>query len=211
MSNNEGKRGIKPSWLVIGLLVSSAVCMLAAAAVYLLQENEGIIAEQNAIKLLETVETKPVNVQAELYQTDGQEPQRVLNDMADYAVMAKLTIPKLELELPVITECSDEALKVSVCRLSGPIEPGEGSLVLTAHNYRNGAHFGRLDQLDAGDRIVLMDVWGRKTAYKVSEALRIKPDDWAALNTDVSALNLVTCTDNANARLLVRCVSVPEN
>ena len=208
MSNEQGERSATRSkWIVMLLLAAAAVCILTAAAVYLLQDIEGAEAQKSAIKLLEAVEAQqpPREAAAIQVQEEGEAPQRVLNDMADYPVMAKLTIPKLELELPVITECSDEALKVSVCRLTGPTEPGESGLVLTAHNYRNGAHFGRLDELDIGDQIELMDVWGAKTSYRVSDMLHIKPDDWAALNAAESVLDLVTCTNNANARLLVRC------
>lgn len=56
-----------------------------------------------------------------------------------------LSIPSLELELPVQAEWSYPALKTSPCRYAGTPEAG---LVIAAHNYEQ--HFARLNLLTAG-------------------------------------------------------------
>lgn len=196
---------IKMSNFLIAMLL--VLCgLLAGMAVYTYcdLQREGKLAGQQAQELLESAETtqRPIDV------ATSSSPRRVLNDVADYSVMAKLTIPKLELVLPVISEYSDKALTVSVCYYMGPTQPGEaGNLVIAGHNYKRGTHFGHIDEMDVGDRIVLMDVWGKEYHYEVYEMIRILPDDTESLEVvgGSSVVTLLTCTDNANKRLLVRC------
>jgi sortase A len=209
-------RGIMRMKMLYRVVLGAAVLLAVAAAVAYVQiENAGVLAQRRAADLLERVQG-PAETAAQVAAVLPEEseammsvPQRVLQDVDGYSVVAKLTIPRLELELPVLAECSDAALKVSVCRLTGPLQPGDaGNLVLTGHNYRSGAHFGRLDELEAGDEVTLMDVWGTEYQYLVSETVTIKPDDIEALSTyeGARALALLTCTQRANRRLLVRCI-----
>lgn len=180
-------------------------CLFSCAAVYLFitMQQEGYLAEQKARNLLEAAQsTKAPN-------TTTLNP--VLSGSTQYPVMAKLTIPKLKLELPVINEYSDEALKVSVCRYIGPTQPGQaGNLVIIGHDYKSGAHFGRVGELKSGDTIILMDTWGKEYTYEVYELKQVTPDDVQSLNIyqGTSAVTLLTCTNNANKRLLVRCKMV---
>lgn len=199
--------------LTRALLIVSVLFMLGAAAVYAVLEYEGVQAQMRAEELLVAATEDSVHALADDTAEDVHEEAlprpRVLGDLTDYPVIAKITIPKLSIELPVIEECTPDALEVSVCRLFGPYEPGEdGNLVITGHNYRSGAHFGRLDELSPGDSVVLMNVWGDEFAYEVIEMLKITPDEAEALGvTDADrSLDLLTCTNSANARLLVRCV-----
>ena len=198
------------------LLIAAALLAVGAVITYIQLDNAGVMAARRAEDLLARAEASAQPQQEEIAAAPQgaaavePSPKRVLQDIdEEHAVMAKLTIPKLELELPVLAECSDAALEISVCRLTGPSEPGgAGNLVITGHNYRSGAHFGRLDELAEGDTITLMDVWGKQFSYRVSEVTVIKPDDIESLDVyeGESALALLTCTQHANRRLLVRCV-----
>ena len=195
------------SWVIASLFALCLIFAGLAVLTYTALIHDGEVAGQKAQDLLTAVEATigPGTTQSP---ADTSAPKRVLNDLTEYSVIAKLTIEKLNLALPVISACSEEALKVSVCRFCGPMQPGgEGNLVISGHNYKNGSHFGRLNQLKKGDRVVLMDVWGKDYIYEVYDVLDIFPDDMAALDTyeGKSGLSLVTCTDNANKRLLVRC------
>ncbi len=209
-----GRRRMKT--LSRAVLIAAAVLAVGAVVTYIQLENAGVMAARRAEDLLARV-AATAQPQQEMMAVAPQgaavtEPsqKRVLQDIdEDHAVIAKLTIPKLELELPVLAECSDAALEISVCRLTGPSEPGgTGNMVITGHNYRSGAHFGRLDELEEGDTITLMDIWGKQFSYRVSEVTVIKPDDIEALDKFEGeyALALLTCTQHANRRLLVRCV-----
>ena len=171
------------------VLLAAAILLAAAAVVtYVQLDSAGVMAEKRAADLLDRVQAPAESAAVAVAITqpepagEASEPRRVLQDIEDYRVIAKLTIPALGLELPVLAECSDAALKVSVCRLTGPSKPGDaGNLVVTGHNYRSGAHFGRLDELKADDEVILMDVWGNEYRYHVIFFLTMKPDDMESI------------------------------
>lgn len=96
---------------------------------------------------------------------------------------------------------------MSVCYYSGPDPGAEGNVVITGHNYRSGAHFGRLDQVKDGDTVLLTDKSGSTFTYTVYKTELITPDNPEALNKTQyeKELTLVTCEANGNRRLLVRC------
>lgn len=124
-----------------------------------------------------------------------------------YSVVARLDIPSIGISLPVLSETTDTALKYSVCYYTGPDPGGEGNLVITGHNYANGAHFGNLDKVREGDAVSLTDPNGNTYIYTVYKTQLITPDDAQALGDTESdrEVTLLTCEENANRRLLVRC------
>jgi len=202
-NNKRAKRFKKPTRLQLIKILIILGCLLACVAVFLYNnmQQEGYLADRSAQDLLKAAQA-----------TDAPNTLKpVLSGSTKYPIMAKLTIPKLKLELPVINEYSDEALKVSVCRYIGPTQPGQaGNLVIIGHDYKSGAHFGRVGELKSGDTIILMDTWGKEYTYEVYELKQITPDDVQSLNIyqGTSAVTLLTCTNNANKRLLVRCKMV---
>lgn len=114
-----------------------------------------------------------------------------------------LTIPKLDLELPVRLGWSEELLKTAPCRFSGSIE-GE-DLVIMAHNYR--AHFGPIRRLKPGDEVLLTDLSGETIRYTVSTTAEIDQDDTEAVTESGFALTLFTCTYGAETRTAVFCTA----
>lgn len=138
------------------------------------------------------------------------EPPRipVLEDVGGYPVMARLEIEKIGLELPVIAELSDEALKTAPCLYAGPGTPEDvGNIVIVGHNYRNDSHFGRLDELEAGAVVQLTDMYGEVYDYEIYDIQTIAPDGVAALEDyeGERGLALITCTTGGKNRLLVKC------
>lgn len=132
----------------------------------------------------------------------------VLQDVDGYSVIAKVSIEKLELELPILSQATDDALKLAPCLFIGPQNPNDvGNMVITGHNNKDGSQFGRLKELKEGDIVTLMDKWGDTFTYEVYDIETIKPDDMASLEEyeGERALALVTCTSNGNSRLLLRC------
>jgi sortase A len=180
-----------------------AVLLLAAIGVYFLIYYEGITAKQNAQELLnqynQAIETQTQNTPAD--------SKDVKVTLAGYDLIGKLIIKKIGLELPVISQTSEKALKVSICFYSGALPGQKGNTVITGHNYANGAFFGKLDQLKEGDSVELDTPDGKKYDYVVYQTLIVTPDDLQPLNEYAGeyGLTLVTCTNSGNRRLLVRC------
>ncbi|MGI6176339.1 MAG: sortase [Christensenellales bacterium] len=132
----------------------------------------------------------------------------VLEDVQGYLVIAKLVIESLSLDLLIIGEVSDAALKVSSCLYMGPSSPAyPGNIVITGHNNRDKSHFGRLNELQAGSVVVLSDPYGSEYRYEVYGTETIGPNEVEALEIYEGeyGLALVTCTDRGENRLLLRC------
>lgn len=122
--------------------------------------------------------------------------------------MARLEIVDIGLELPVIADLSDEALKTAPCLYAGPGTPEDaGNIVIVGHNYRGDAHFGRLDELEAGAAVRLTDLYGEVFDYEIYGIQIIAPDEIAALDDyeGEHGLALITCTMGGKNRLLVKC------
>ncbi len=143
------------------------------------------------------------------YETE-REIERAMRTHTDYKAIAKLTIEKLDLTLPILEDCTTQSLKISVCKFQGPEPMQPGNLVVTGHNYKNGAHFGRLDELTIDDEVIITDANGDFRRYFVYEILIVQPDDLAALDTgtNTNAVTLVTCAEDGQMRLLVKCRAI---
>ncbi|MCI8345354.1 MAG: sortase [Clostridia bacterium] len=72
---------------------------------------------------------------------------------------ARLRIPKLGIDYPVLSDWSEELLKVSLNKYWGPNGPNEvGNYCIVGHNYKSGKMFGNLPGIANGDIIELTDL-----------------------------------------------------
>lgn len=202
---------LSPRTISIVFTILGALLLAAAAAVFIIQWIEGEAAAKRAQDLLDGFTPQPTATQPAATDEPSNTPAPV-SEIEGYSVIARLDIDSLDLHLPVISETSDEALKVSVCYYTGPRPGGEGNIVITGHNYRNGAHFGNLDRVKTRDTVSITDADGKSFVYQVYKIDHIKPDDVAALGKTQypRELSLLTCELNGNGRLLVRCRLVEE-
>lgn len=120
------------------------------------------------------------------------------------AFFGRLTIPRLELELPVLSEWSYENLKTAPCRYSGSIV--DGDLVLIAHNYRT--HFGPIRRLKPGDQVAFEGLDGTVFEYRVSAVEVVPPTALEEVTAGIHSLTLITCTYGGKTRLVVYCDAV---
>lgn len=112
-----------------------------------------------------------------------------------------ITIPKLELELPICSELDDEALKRTPCCMSGSYKTND--LIIAGHNYKQ--HFGRLKLLKPDDIICFTDMNGTTTIYTVSEIEVLGGYQVEEMLSGEWDLTLFTCTYSGQERLTVRC------
>lgn len=132
------------------------------------------------------------------------------NQRKDNNVIGKLEIPKLGLYTPILSETTDELMKIAPTKYSGTVLNGIGNVVIIGHNYYNGAQFSGLNKLSKGDEIVITDANGYKCSYEVYEKEVIKPNDFSCLNEEKTSMKsfvtLITCTNGIKNRLVVKCV-----
>lgn len=114
-----------------------------------------------------------------------------------------LSIPKLNLELPVLDECTDYLLKLSVCRYEGNAEGAPSKLIIAGHNYKS--HFKTLSELAVGDTVTFTSLTGEVYSYTVSALEEIDGNDIDGLHQGDWDITLFTCNFDGGNRLLIRC------
>lgn len=124
--------------------------------------------------------------------------------------MAKiLSIPKIELTVPIVEGISDANLKIAPARFETTRRPGEmGNFALAGHRYYTyGRDFNRLDEVAVGDKIEVF-VGPSLYTYTVYEVLVVEPSEVWVLDDipGMRTITLVTCTPIrvSTHRLIVR-------
>lgn len=142
------------------------------------------------------------------------QPSFVLGDYGlEEEVFGVISIPRLDLELPLYLGASDENLSKGAAVLSQtsiPIGGNNTNCVIAGHRGWYGAsYFRHIDQLQPGDEVILTNLW-ESLHYTVVETTTIKPNDVEAIHIQDNRelLTLLTCHPPASGgkeRLLVFC------
>lgn len=130
------------------------------------------------------------------------------NSGIDYNVEAILNIPRLGINYPVISEWSEELLKISINKYWGP-QPNEvGNYCIVGHNYKSGKMFGNLPAIANGDIIELKSlITGETVQYEVYDRYVVEPTDTSCtsqLTGGKKELTLITCKNYGQQRLAVK-------
>ena len=121
-----------------------------------------------------------------------------------YTYIGYLSIPEIDLDLPVQATWSMDLLEKSPARYSGSL--AESNLIILGHNYRR--HFTPLKRVSVGARVVFTDVNGVIYNYVVAEITTVGGHDEETMRSgsDNWDLTLFTCTYGGKNRLTLRCV-----
>lgn len=128
-----------------------------------------------------------------------------------YYTAAVLNIPKLGINYPVLSDTSEELLKISLNKYWGPEANEIGNYCIVGHNYKNTKFFSKLDQLVNGDIVELTDLTGRTLKYKIYDSYIVEPTDLhctSQLTKGKKEVTLITCANNGKQRLVVKAVEV---
>jgi len=112
-----------------------------------------------------------------------------------------ITIPSINLELPVISEYSYNRLKKAPCRYYGNIYSND--LIICAHAYKT--HFRALNKVKQNDLIIFTTIDGKNHVYEVLEIEVLNPTDVDKMINNEFDLTLYTCTSDNNGRITIRC------
>lgn len=191
-----------------GLIVLGLMLLMAAASLAgynLLQDQQAAQTAGSTLQQLqqtipvvppETVEDTPV---PDYVTAPGKEMPVVRIDGRDY--VGTLSLPALDLELPVISRWSYSGLLVAPCRYTGSAYTND--LVIAAHNYTS--HFGRLRELQIGDAVTFTDFDGNVFTYRVDAKEILPPTAVEEMTCGDWALSLFTCTPGGANRVTIRC------
>ena len=211
-------------WIGIICIILGAACLMAAIgfvvynrweaenAAYisqsLLQDVQLVIDENKTNDPLQSENGDTDAVENDDLPEDAKTPTEMATIKVDgYDCIGILSVPVLELELPVLTEWSYAKLKQAPCHYYGSYY--EANFVIAAHNYT--AHFGRLSELRSGDIVIFTDVQGVEYYYEVVLLETLPPTATEAMIASGFDLSLYTCTPGGGNRVTVRCCSKTQN
>lgn len=220
--------------LGIACLVLGTVFLLGALGLFLYNQHEAGNAEKAAVQVMpqllakiEAQQTEPPTLQPDAPSNDPQmppeeapapepdpdpEPQSpVLPQMTEteidgHSYIGYISIPVLNLELPIMADWDYNRLKTAPCRYTGSIYTSD--LVLMGHNYTR--HFGPLRRLSPGDSVLFVDMNGITTTYAVVALDILNPTAVEEMTAGDFDLTLFTCTYGGQTRLTVYCNQTPD-
>ncbi len=128
-----------------------------------------------------------------------------------YTVEAELNIPRLGINHIVLSDTSEELLKIGLNKYWGP-KPNEiGNYCIVGHNYKSGKMFGKLNQIQQGDIVELKDANQNTVRYSVTDRYVVEPTDvrcTSQLTNGTREITLITCTNYGQQRLVVKAKEV---
>lgn len=193
-------------------IVLGSLLLLASAGLQLYNTRESKHAgdaSQAALTILQEAAGEPHMAQepyAEHIDSFDEEAREAAAQMQEktiggYAYVGYLSVPILELELPVMSACDYERLQLAPCREYGSTKTDD--LVICAHNY--ASHFGNLSKLETGDLLTFTDMEGEQILYSVEILDILEPTAVDTVKNSDFDLVLYTCTYGGKQRVTVFC------
>ena len=184
---------------ILGILF----CITFYVGIGIYKENKIKLVEENNLlvqKVVEEIQIVPVApIEIPIL------PKTYMN----YEVIAKLEIPKINLETYVLKDYTIEGMKVCSSKFFGP-EPNEvGNFCIAGHNYEQENMFNHLINLEKGDELYLSDNKNGKVTYTIYDIYRVKPQNTAPIGQETNGnkiVTLITCVNYSRSRLIVQAV-----
>lgn len=192
-------------------MVLGTVLILAALFLFIRNQIEARQAQisvgnilPQVVQYIENGDGDLENQSESLNDSDSDDSMMTEVEIDGYNYIGYLSIPALELELPVMSQWDYDRLKMAPCRYSGSTKTDD--LVVAAHNYIR--HFGALSKLLPGDMIYFIDMDGVQFSYEVIEVDTLSPTAVEEMTSGEYDLTLFTCTYGGRSRVTVRCEQV---
>ena len=154
---------------------------------------------------------KSIMEQENIKQDTKQVETNILTQYKGYPVIAKLEIPKINLETYVISEYSEQALKISVTKFYGGNPNEEGNFCIAGHNYITKNMFHDLKKLSIGDTFTLIGANNNEGIYQIYLVETVEPNETQCLSQKTEGkteVTLITCTTDSSKRIIVKAVKI---
>ena len=135
------------------------------------------------------------------------EKEGVVLEYKGYDVIAKLEIPKINLETYVLKTYSNASLNISVVRFWGAKPNTSGNFCIAGHNFKNKNMFHNLKDLTVGDNLFVIDNNVGKVEYEIYNVYKVLPEDVSCLSQETNGrkeVTLITCTNDSKERIIVK-------
>ena len=141
-----------------------------------------------------------------LYSTSSQYQTDSSLDINHLFVIGMIEIPTIDIHYPILSEITEENLKVAPCKFYGPMPNEVGNLCIAAHNYRNYKFFSRLDELHLEDSVDIYDVNGLKISYSIYDKYIADSSSLECINQNTNGekeITLITCNKPDNSKRII--------
>ena len=180
------------------LIILGILCILLSITLYIKNKYQELDTGKKSKEMLDIIETK-INV-SDKEEIKSNTEDLVLN-ISGYDYIGVISIPSLNIKLPIMRETDYDRLAISPCKYYGNINTND--LVLCAHDYVN--QFGKISNLKEDDIVIITDVLGNNYVYKVVLTEELNPTDITNMIESPFDLTLYTCSYGALKRITVRC------
>ncbi|MFQ8998853.1 sortase [Allofournierella massiliensis] len=200
----------------IGCVILGVVCLIVSVGFVLFNHLEDKKAQEASQVVLHSaqhaIQEQDIPSQPPIEETDQSVPKAETEELNPemstiivdgYDCIGILSIPVLELELPIFTGWSYEKLKIAPCHYYGSYISGD--FVIAGHNYK--AHFGLLSELQPQDLIIFTDAEGTIHQYEVFLLETLTANATKEMISSGFDLSLYTCTPGGSNRVTVRCLA----
>lgn len=176
------------------------------------QMKEQGLAEKKADSVAAKSSVEKEFTQLELEQEEEAQKGETAQYLKDQTIIGIIEIDKLGITFPVVEGSARENIRVAVGHMTNTKAIGEkGNCVLAAHRGGMfGEFFKNIHKLKDGDKVVVTDASGNEYTYEVYEQQVIEPADFSVCEDigDNTTLTLLSCENNGQKRLIVRCKAV---
>lgn len=196
------RRKIAFAFMTVGILfVGFAMCLL----IYNNYENKKV--QETTGVLIETIRLNIAENELKEEEVDPFDEEMTVKEIDGYGYIGYISVPTLNIDLPVMSEWDYGRLKISPCRYYGSTKTD--NLVIAAHNYI--VHFKYLGRLKAGDTVTFTDMDANVHNYTVDTVELLMPTDVDKVKDSGNDLILYTCTYGGAKRIVVRCSYIKKN
>lgn len=122
-------------------------------------------------------------------------------------VIGIIKIDKIKLDYPILSDVSDELLKIAPCRFAGPLPNKIGNLCIAGHNYIDNTSFAQIVKLTTGDTINIYGLDGKSVEYHVTEKKEVEGTDFSCTSQFTGGkriVTLMTCNSIKQTRVIIR-------
>lgn len=205
--------------------IASIILVLVFSGWYIQEEVKKKVSEEVSQEMLsninleeiETISDQPLTVALDNTQVVEEAPKKVIDGKYTdesgntYTYESILSIPSLGIEYPVLSDTSEELLKISITKFWGGSPNSVGNYCVAGHNYKSGKMFGKLSSINNGDIVKITDLSGKTLEYRVYNKYKVYPDNVACTSQVTNGLKevtLITCTNGGKQRLIIKCREV---
>lgn len=173
--------------------------------------------EEYKDKKIKNRENTPYTVQniSTIYKNEEQESEKIKEypkeeipkEYKGYDIIAKLEIPRIELQTYILSTYSEKSLNTSVTKFWGADPNQIGNFCVAGHNAPNKNMFRNLRNLEIGDNLWVSDNEVGKVEYEIYDIYTVYPEDVKCLSQETEGrreITLITCTNDSQKRVIVK-------